>query len=79
MKVVMKQGLIISVIGIVIGLGAAFALTRVLSSLLVGVSSTDLTIFGAVTLLLLLISLLGTFIPARRATKIDPIIALRAE
>lgn len=79
LKVVMKQGLIISLIGIVIGLGAAFALTRVLSTLLVGVSSTDLTIFGAVTFLLLLITLLGTFIPARRATKIDPIIALRAE
>ncbi|HKN84773.1 MAG TPA: ABC transporter permease [Pyrinomonadaceae bacterium] len=79
LKVIMKQGLIISLIGVVIGLVAAFALTRVLSTLLVGVSSTDLTIFGVVTVLLLLITLLGSFIPARRATKIDPLIALRTE
>jgi ABC-type antimicrobial peptide transport system permease subunit len=69
----------VSLIGIVIGLAAALALTRVMSTLLVGVSSTDLTIFGGVTILLLLVTLLGTFIPARRATKIDPLIALRTE
>jgi putative ABC transport system permease protein len=79
LKVVMKQGIIVSLIGIVIGLAAALALTRVMSTLLVGVSSTDLTIFGGVTILLLLVTLLGTFIPARRATKIDPLIALRTE
>ena len=79
LKIIMKQGIIISLIGVGIGLAVAFALTRVLSTLLVGVSSTDLTIFGAVTFLLLLVAMLGTFIPARRATKIDPLIALRAE
>ena len=79
LKVIMKQGVVISLIGVAIGLAAAFALTRVLSTLLVGVSSTDLTIFGVVTALLLVITLLGSFIPARRATKIDPLIALRTE
>ena len=79
LKVVMKQGIIVSLIGVVIGLAAALALTRVMSTLLVGVSSTDLTIFGGVTILLLLVTLVGTFIPARRATKIDPLIALRTE
>jgi putative ABC transport system permease protein len=79
LKVIMKQGIIISLIGITIGLVAAFFLTRLLSTLLVGVSATDLTIFGVVTLMLLVITLLGNFIPARRATKIDPLIALRTE
>ncbi len=79
LKVIIKQGIIISLIGVAIGLAAAFALTRLLFRLLVGVSSTDLTIFGGVTLMLLVITLLGSFIPARRATKIDPLIALRTE
>jgi putative ABC transport system permease protein len=79
LKVIMKHGIILSVIGVAIGLGAAFALTRVLSTLLVGVSSTDLTIFGLVALMLLGITLIGSFIPAHRATKIDPLIALKTE
>ncbi len=79
LKVIMKHGIVLSLIGVGIGLGAAFALTRVLSTLLVGVSSTDLTIFGIVALLLLGITLVGSFIPARRATKIDPLIALKTE
>jgi putative ABC transport system permease protein len=79
LKVIMKHGIILSLIGVAIGLGAAFALTRVLTTLLVGVSSTDLTIFGLVALLLLGITLIGSFIPAHRATKIDPLIALKTE
>lgn len=79
LKVIMKHGIILSLIGVAIGLGAAFALTRVLTSLLVGVSSTDLTIFGLVALMLLGITLIGSFIPAHRATKIDPLIALKTE
>jgi putative ABC transport system permease protein len=79
LKVIMKQGIIISVIGIAIGLVAAFFLTRLLATVLVGVSATDLTIFSLVTGMLLVITLLGNFIPARRATRIDPLIALRNE
>ena len=79
LKVIMKQGIVLALIGVGIGLGAAFALTRVLSSVLFGVSSTDVTIFALVALMLLGITLLGSFIPARRATKIDPLLALKNE
>jgi putative ABC transport system permease protein len=79
LKLIMKQGITLAIVGLTIGLVAAFALTRVLSSLLYGVSSTDLSIFALVALVLLVITLLGSFIPARRAMKVDPLIALRNE
>lgn len=77
MKLIMKQGVVLAFLGLGIGLVAAFGLTRVLSSLLYGVSSTDLSIFGLVALLLLVVTLLGSFIPARRAMRVDPLTALR--
>jgi putative ABC transport system permease protein len=79
MKLIMRQGVVLAFFGLGIGLAAAFGLTRVLSSLLYGVSSTDLSIFAPVALLLLVITLLGSFIPARRAMRIDPLTALRNE
>ncbi|HET9533011.1 MAG TPA: FtsX-like permease family protein, partial [Blastocatellia bacterium] len=79
MKMVLGQGLTLTAMGIVVGLGASFALTRFLASLLFAVSPTDLPTFAAVPVLLLAIAALACFVPARRATKVDPMIALRYE
>ena len=78
-KLVMGQGALLAVIGIVIGLIGAFAVTRVLSSLLYKVSATDPVIFVAVPLLLVAVALIASYFPARTATKLNPITALREE
>jgi predicted permease len=79
LKLVIGQGMILVTAGIAIGLIGAFALTRVLSSLLFGVSATDLPTFIVVTFLLVMIALLACWVPAWRATKVDPMTALRCE
>ena len=79
MRLIMKSGLTITIIGVVIGLGGAYALTRLMSSLLFGVEPTDKATFAGVSLCLLLIALAACYIPARRATKVDPLQALRYE
>ena len=63
----------------VIGLPSAFMLTRVMSSLLFGISATDPTTFLSISLVVLVVALLASYIPALRATKVDPMIALRAQ
>jgi len=78
-KLIMKSGLLITVIGVSIGLAGAFALTRLMRSLLFAVEATDKATFAGVSLCLLLIALLACYIPARRATKVDPLVALRYE
>jgi ABC-type antimicrobial peptide transport system permease subunit len=73
------QGAMLAAVGLVIGTVAAVAATRVLSSMLYGVSGTDPVVFASVAVLLGAVALAASYIPARRATRVDPLIALRAE
>lgn len=79
LKMVVRQGMLLAVIGVVLGLAGAFALTRVMSSLLFEVTEKDPITFGAVAVLLIAVAFVACFVPARRATKVDPLVALRYE
>lgn len=79
LRLIVGHGLGLSLIGIAIGLIASFLLTRLMKGLLFGISATDPLTFVAISLLLTLIGLLASWIPARRATKVDPLVALRYE
>jgi putative ABC transport system permease protein len=79
LALVLKKGMGLTLLGIAIGLATSFAFTRLMSSLLFGVKSSDPVTFTVVPLLLVVVALLACWVPARRATKVDPMIALRYE
>ncbi|MCI0664210.1 MAG: FtsX-like permease family protein [Acidobacteria bacterium] len=79
LRIITGQGLKLTVVGLALGLVGAFALTRVMSRILYGVNAVDPLTFIMIPLLLLGVALLACYLPARRATKVDPIIALRCE
>jgi putative ABC transport system permease protein len=79
LKMVVRHGMILTAVGVLVGLAGAFALTRVMSSLLYGVTPTDIVTFTGVPAVIVAVALLANFIPARRATKVDPLEALRYE
>jgi putative ABC transport system permease protein len=79
LKMVLKQGLLLALLGVGVGVGAAFGLMRLLRTLLYQVSTNDVSTFGIVTGTLFVVALLACYLPARRATKVDPLVALRYE
>ena len=78
-KLIVGHGVILAVTGVVVGLGAAYGLTRLMSSLLFGVESTDPWTFSSVAVLLLCVAAIACYLPARRAMSVDPMVALRSE
>jgi putative ABC transport system permease protein len=79
LKLILQNGMTLALIGVAIGLAAAFAVTRLMSSLLFEVTPTDTTTFACVAGVLLMVAVLACYLPARRATKVDPLVALRYE
>jgi len=78
-RIVVGQGLVLALVGIALGAVGAFALTRLISGLLFGVSPTDGPTFVMVSLIVTVVAFLACYLPARRATKVDPLVALRYE
>ena len=79
LKLVVTHGMKLALLGMVLGLGGSWALTRFMKKLLVGVQATDLLTFGLVSVCLLVAAFVACYLPARRATKVDPLVALRYE
>lgn len=79
LRLVVRQGMALTLAGVAIGLISAYALSRAIASLLYGVAAADPLTFSAVTLLFLTVAGVASYVPARRAAAVDPVIAMRAE
>jgi ABC-type antimicrobial peptide transport system permease subunit len=79
LSLILQQGMALILIGTAIGLAGAFALTRLIKTMLFGVSATEPSVFAGAAIMLILTALLAAYIPGRRATKVDPLAALRHE
>lgn len=79
LKLIVRNGMTLTLIGTAAGLAGAFALTRLMTSMLFGVTPTDVRTFATVSLVLIVVAFLACYLPARRATKVDPLVALRYE
>jgi putative ABC transport system permease protein len=79
LKLVLRQGIALALVGAAVGIGVALGVTRYLASMLFNVRASDPWTMGAVAVLLALVALAACYIPARRATRVDPIVALRYE
>jgi ABC-type antimicrobial peptide transport system permease subunit len=79
LRLVMREGIIVAVIGLASGVGLALASSRVLATMLYAVEPRDLTVFAGVAVSLFATALVASYLPARRATRVDPIAALRAD
>ena len=77
LRLVLTQGMVTAGIGLLVGLSGAFLVTRLLQNMLFGVGTHDVHVFAGVTVLLLLVAVAACYIPAKRATEVDPMIALR--
>jgi putative ABC transport system permease protein len=78
-RMVVRQGMALATVGVILGLAAALATTRVMEAFLFNVSATDPWTFGVVSVIIMLVGLLASYLPARKASRIDPLTALRSE
>ena len=79
LSIVMKQGFVLSSFGAALGLIASLILTRLMRSFLFGVSATDPVTFSGIGLLLIIVALMASYVPARRAARLDPMVTLRSQ
>ena len=79
LKLILRQGILLAATGVLVGLAGSFGLTRVIATLLFDVAATDKTTFAAVAVGLFAVTFVASYLPARRATKVDPLVALRYE